>query len=281
MAGRFRKLLAVTAIIAGVAWVLPTYDDGVRNEDFAGTVSPEFEIQVRRSRLYIAGHAASAEHEEQLRRAVAAAFPAFETRYHLRALGMVPDWWSAATAELVAVLATMSSPSARLDEESLQVRGVVADDGSVTARLGTLGLPESVAVSAEFARVEPGLTGSALCQRQFDNFAPAPIRFEESLTVFRNSAYAALDRVATLADDCRDALLTITGHTDSSGDPAWNRRLSLLRAQAVAAYLERRGIDAARMMTAGAGSATPVADNDTRHGRSLNRRIEIAFSAAD
>ena len=281
MAGRFRKPLAAIAMIAGLAWVLPTYDDGIRGERFAAGVTPEFEVRVRRSTLYIAGHAASVEHEEQLRRAVEAAFPAFETRYDLRALGVVPDWWSAATVKLVAVLASMDAPNARLDEESLQVRGVVVNEDPARARLASLGLPESVAVSAEFARVASDLAEGALCQRQFDHFTTMPIRFEESLTVFRNSAYAALDRVATLADACRNALITITGHTDSSGDPAWNRRLSLLRAQAVAAYLERRGIDANRMMTEGAGSATPIADNATRHGRSLNRRIEIAFSAAE
>jgi outer membrane protein OmpA-like peptidoglycan-associated protein len=86
--------------------------------------------------------------------------------------------------------------------------------------------------------------------------------------------------VVVLADACREATVTITGHTDSSGSENWNRQLSLARAGAVAAYLDARGIAKERLVITGAGSSLPVADNATRYGRSINRRIEIQFTGA-
>ncbi len=95
----------------------------------------------------------------------------------------------------------------------------------------------------------------------------------------RTSALPVLERVAAFADACRDTLVSITGHTDSSGDENYNRALSLARARTVADWLQNRGIEPARLEVAGAGSSLPIADNATRFGRSLNRRIDIGFSA--
>jgi outer membrane protein OmpA-like peptidoglycan-associated protein len=67
----------------------------------------------------------------------------------------------------------------------------------------------------------------------------------------------------------------IAGYTDNTGDPDANRRLSLLRAQAVRSYLINRGIDGGRLRAVGKGMADPIAPNDTPEGRAKNRRIEI------
>jgi outer membrane protein OmpA-like peptidoglycan-associated protein len=74
--------------------------------------------------------------------------------------------------------------------------------------------------------------------------------------------------------------LTVTGYTSSIGKPAFNRRLSQLRAEAVAKVLQQTGISAASMQTAGAGPDRPVASNHTRMGQAKNRRVEIAVQAA-
>jgi OOP family OmpA-OmpF porin len=70
----------------------------------------------------------------------------------------------------------------------------------------------------------------------------------------------------------------VTGHTDASGDETWNQRLSLKRANAVADYVATGGVARSRLTVAGVGSSMPIADDNTRYGRSLNRRIEIALS---
>lgn len=69
--------------------------------------------------------------------------------------------------------------------------------------------------------------------------------------------------------------LRIEGHTDNVGDKAANLKLSTARAAAVAAWLTGKGIDAARLSTAGLGDTQPVADNATDEGRARNRRVVL------
>ena len=69
--------------------------------------------------------------------------------------------------------------------------------------------------------------------------------------------------------------ITITGHTDSTGSEAYNQKLSERRAQAVADYLKSRGVNPALISVVGMGELAPIADNSTREGRQMNRRVEI------
>jgi outer membrane protein OmpA-like peptidoglycan-associated protein len=70
-------------------------------------------------------------------------------------------------------------------------------------------------------------------------------------------------------------LVTVIGHTDSTGSDAINNPLSLNRAKSVRDYLASRGIQPSRVTTVGEGSRQPVADNSTAAGRAQNRRVEI------
>ena len=72
--------------------------------------------------------------------------------------------------------------------------------------------------------------------------------------------------------------MSISGHTDSSGDAASNQSLSQARADSVRSYLISKGIAAARMTAAGFGQTKPIADNATPDGRRRNRRIEFAVT---
>lgn len=67
----------------------------------------------------------------------------------------------------------------------------------------------------------------------------------------------------------------IQGHADSIGTDEYNRSLSDRRATTVMTYLRSRGIDASRMSAKGFGESEPAADNGTREGRALNRRVVI------
>jgi OOP family OmpA-OmpF porin len=71
------------------------------------------------------------------------------------------------------------------------------------------------------------------------------------------------------------ARVEIVGHTDNYGTDEYNRSLSDRRATTVMKYLQERGIDASRMTIRGAGESDPVADNGTKEGRALNRRVVI------
>ena len=65
------------------------------------------------------------------------------------------------------------------------------------------------------------------------------------------------------------------GHTDSVGSEDYNNRLSLARAESVKDYLVSRGVDIKRVRAVGRGESQPIADNATRAGRALNRRVDI------
>jgi outer membrane protein OmpA-like peptidoglycan-associated protein len=120
---------------------------------------------------------------------------------------------------------------------------------------------------------------ASLCERALLGFRPGTVRFDESGTTMRPSGKPIVDRVVALASTCPQALIHITGHTDSSGDEFWNQRLSLERAKAVADLIAAQGIARQRLIVSGVGSSKPVADNARRYGRSLNRRIEIVMRA--
>ena len=134
-----------------------------------------------------------------------------------------------------------------------------------------------LAATAAYAQQAEPTTAASLCERALVNFRAGPVNFEESAARIRPSGKPVLDRVVELASTCRESVVEITGHTDSSGDETWNRILSLERAQAVADYIAARGIASERLIVMGKGSSKPIADNARRFGRSLNRRIEIVI----
>lgn len=70
-------------------------------------------------------------------------------------------------------------------------------------------------------------------------------------------------------------LIYIEGHTDSSGSAAYNMELSIQRANSIADFLEKYGLDRAKMEIVGYGEELPITNNDDRMGRALNRRVEL------
>jgi outer membrane protein OmpA-like peptidoglycan-associated protein len=74
-----------------------------------------------------------------------------------------------------------------------------------------------------------------------------------------------------------DVRVRIEGHTCSLGSEAFNHELSLRRAESVRRILEGYGIAPERLEVAGFGETRPVAPNDTRDGRAMNRRVELVL----
>ena len=70
----------------------------------------------------------------------------------------------------------------------------------------------------------------------------------------------------------------VVGHTDSNGSKAYNQALSERRAETVKNWFQSV-IPGFPVIATGAGESTPLASNDTREGRSLNRRVEIKVDA--
>jgi outer membrane protein OmpA-like peptidoglycan-associated protein len=69
--------------------------------------------------------------------------------------------------------------------------------------------------------------------------------------------------------------LRVEGHTDNKGNAKTNQKLSADRAAAVVKWLVKRGIEGARLSSAGFGQERPIQSNDTEDGRRHNRRVEF------
>jgi outer membrane protein OmpA-like peptidoglycan-associated protein len=112
------------------------------------------------------------------------------------------------------------------------------------------------------------------CQRTLARLAAAgSVRFEPGGASPLLESYRLLNDLATVAYQCPETRIIIGGHTDASGDPQSNRRLSQARAEAVKRFFHLAGIRAERMQTVAYGDSRPVASNATPEGRAANRRI--------
>jgi outer membrane protein OmpA-like peptidoglycan-associated protein len=96
--------------------------------------------------------------------------------------------------------------------------------------------------------------------------------------VIQARSYALLDNVArVLTAQPRITKLRIEGHTDDQGDAVYNKRLSQRRADAVRAYLIKKGVDAGRLDAVGFGEEQFKTSNATAAGRATNRRVEFVI----
>jgi outer membrane protein OmpA-like peptidoglycan-associated protein len=94
-----------------------------------------------------------------------------------------------------------------------------------------------------------------------------------------NCAKAILDDLAVRMKNDPKLRANIIGYTDGSRSEKSRKTLGERRAKNVAAYLEKQGVEASRMMITNGGANKPVGDDKTAAGRKLNRRVEIELTA--
>jgi outer membrane protein OmpA-like peptidoglycan-associated protein/tetratricopeptide (TPR) repeat protein len=101
------------------------------------------------------------------------------------------------------------------------------------------------------------------------------ILFQLGKSVLTTGSYSELNRLVLILQDNPQMKIEISGHTDNTGSPVLNAKLSTDRARAVVEYLVQKSIDRTRLAYRGYGSDQPIADNTTEVGRSKNRRVEF------
>lgn len=191
---------------------------------------------------------------------------------------------------------TVASEQVRLQAEqiTLQVNGV--RDVNNTIKIADMPAPE-IAVTSEYefrssAKVEslpdefPLLEEDqniaeiapqdlAAARQSIDNMDLNNISFVHGSATLTENASSTLSEIATTLNQHKNVGLRVEGHTDNTGDPNYNLDLSTKRAQSVVDYLVAVGIENTRLVAEGFGDQQPIATNDTKEGRSKNRRIEF------
>lgn len=105
------------------------------------------------------------------------------------------------------------------------------------------------------------------------------VLFGSDLEVLNAQSQEIVERIGTalLAADIQR--VRVDGHTDASGQEAYNEQLSVRRANSVVKALTRVGMRPENIQVRGLGSREPVATNKTRAGRTENRRVAIVVIA--
>ena len=89
------------------------------------------------------------------------------------------------------------------------------------------------------------------------------------------ASYVALDSLALLLRAAPNARIEIGAHSDNSGTPADNLRLTALQAEAVRDYLVVKGVAYQQLVARGYGSSVPLTRNSTPRAQAANRRVEL------
>ncbi len=104
----------------------------------------------------------------------------------------------------------------------------------------------------------------------------ADLLFEYDKAELKQSAHVGLLMLAALMEKNPTTRFIIEGHTDSFGNVNYNRKLSLLRADAVRRWLAGNGINLSRVYIRACAADSPVVSiQGDREAQSANRRVEI------
>ena len=107
------------------------------------------------------------------------------------------------------------------------------------------------------------------------------VRFDTNKSTLTSTAKANLGKLLPVFNEYPDTNISIYGYTDSTGEDAYNLKLSAQRAATVKSYLSAKGLANSRFVTTGMGEVEPIASNETADGKSQNRRVEFAITAND
>lgn len=196
--------------------------------------------------------------------------------------------WGDIISKYMPILVFLGEGSFVLDDDQSLLTGVVTDEAVRIEATGgvndDLGYNEVVNITVpNAAPVFAGTVDSqGLCQKLFDELkGDAKINFGVDSDVIDQASFSLLDSLTSAAQQCPTFNVNITGHSDNTGNPAYNVDLSQRRAQRVVGYLTEKNIEAARLASQGMGDAQPVASNDTPEGRAANRRIEFTVTKSE
>ena len=142
-------------------------------------------------------------------------------------------------------------------------------------------LPEFAAATPEGLR--PALKGAeSVSLARLVIQASNPELFQSSRAELTDGFQPLIEAIAKVIVENQELIgnITIVGHTDGiplqrTNPLSTNQRLSEARAATIADMLVQNGVPRDRVRSEGRAATDPVADDGTREGRALNRRVEV------
>lgn len=102
------------------------------------------------------------------------------------------------------------------------------------------------------------------------------VKFDNDRSEIKPQYFVLLDKLATnITANFANLTLEVQGHTSNTASAAYNMKLSVRRADAVANYLNKRIHGPHKLIPRGYGLTRPIDTNDTEAGRANNRRVQL------
>jgi len=174
------------------------------------------------------------------------------------------------------------------EKSGIQLKGVTNDEGFFK-----IDLPggetymikiKSVGDAMDYSSIEVPAIGEnqfyqegqlTIMIEQSQQFTLNNVHFETGKSTIRSSSYDELDELVEFLKLKDQVKIEIGGHTDNVGEENDNLQLSTDRAKSVKEYLIKKGVSSARLVAKGYGETSPIANNSSENGRSINRRTEV------
>ena len=189
-----------------------------------------------------------------------------------------PEPWLSAAKAGMAELARLRRGEVTIAASDLTIKGLAEDESTAEAVRGAVrnALPGGFKGTPDIQVMSATERAADDCQDLMrQTTAKGTINFDRASADITSDSSETLRELAEIANECQQFHIEIEGHTDSEGTDERNQRLSDRRAEAVAEFLSRSGVDPTRLTTIGYGASKPVADNQSAEGRARNRRIEF------
>ena len=167
-------------------------------------------------------------------------------------------------------ISAAQAAAARLAREKAVADSLSAVEQARLAREKAISDSIAAVAAAERARVEAiKRNAEAICV----HFASEGKKF-----TFQEGEQQVIDELCQLMKEDQSIRIRITGHTDNIGDPRQNLEFyGKRRAEALRDYMVNQGVDEAQIECDSKGQNEPIAPNDTRANRALNRRANITI----
>jgi outer membrane protein OmpA-like peptidoglycan-associated protein len=101
------------------------------------------------------------------------------------------------------------------------------------------------------------------------------LNFELSQDVLDAKSQAQIPDILRVLQERRSTNISVTGHTDTTGDPASNYQLGLRRAEGVAQILRAQGVASSSLFVTSHGEADLLVKTPRGVAEQLNRRVEV------